>query len=715
MGPKLALALCLTIGLTVVPVAAEASPGAPADRPDYGPGAPGVGDPYFPLDGNGGYDVKHYDLDLSYDPDTDVLAGTATLRARATQDLSAFNLDFQGLTVRSIEVNHRPATWTRDGAELTVTPAKGIRERRRFTVEVTYDGVPEPIGDSVIGMSGFMATDDGAMVVGQPDVAATWFPANDHPIDKASFTFEVTVPEGLEAIANGRLVRERSRGGETTWVWDARDPMATYLAMLAVGEFDVREYREDGIRFWDAFDPDLFVDPAPRTGTRFALSQVSQPSYKRLMRTITVPAEGAELSFWVTRDTEPGWDHLFVEAHHPGVDDWTTLPDANGHTEQSTGASCPFWLGIHPFLEHYQTDNGDDTCAPTGTTGEWHAISGASDGYEEWTVDLSAYAGSEVEVSISYASDDIIQGRGVFVDDVTVSTGEGTTSFEADDDPLDGWTVPGAPEGSPANPNDWIAGTGADVPPSAGDIAEGSLARQDEIIAFLSDTFGEYPWRESGGIVDDTDLFGFALETQTRPVYSRVFFSDPISGDSVVVHELAHQWYGDSLAVERWSEIWLNEGFATYAEWLWAEHDNLGTVQETFDSFYNGIPEDDPFWQVIIGDPGPDLLFDIAVYWRGAMTLHQLRLTIGDEDFFTLLREWADRQAGGNVTTDEFIALAEEISGQELDELFDAWLFTAGKPDAIAAPESVSTATARTAEPIPFPVPAPLRRPMARR
>ena len=159
---------------------------------------------------------------------------------------------------------------------------------------------------------------------------------------------------------------------------------------------------------------------------------------------------------------------------------------------------------------------------------------------------------------------------------MTVSTGAGSTSFEDDGDTLDGWTVPGAPGDSPVNPNDWLAGTIDDAPPTLGDIAEGSLQRQPEIIGFLADTFGPYPFSAAGGLVDDDDRIGFALENQTRPIYSKFFFGDQISGDSVVVHELAHQWFGDNLALERWQHIWLNEGFATYAEWLWSEREGRG-------------------------------------------------------------------------------------------------------------------------------------------
>jgi aminopeptidase N len=321
-------------------------------------------------------------------------------------------------------------------------------------------------------------------------VAANWFPVNDHPIDKAAYTFVVTVPAGLEVVGNGRLVSHRTHGRSTTWVWNAPEPMASYLATATIGQFDLRQYRTaDGLRMYDALDPDLFTEPA----------------------------------------------------------------------------------------------NPDDPASP-----------------------------------------------------------------------------------------------------SFGEIAQGSLARQGEILRFLASQFGRYPFSTGGGIVDDYDNLLFALENQTRTVYSK-FFTDPINGDDVVVHENAHQWYGDSVAVAEWKHIWLNEGFATYAEWLWSEHEGLGTTQEVFDFFYNLFPEGDPFWDVVIGDPGVEHLFDFPVYARGAMTLHMLRNQVGDQDFFRILRAWAARKAGGNATTGQFVALAERISGQRLDELFHTWLFTAGRPALSAA------------------------------
>ena len=668
----------------VAALSAVALPSVPAlAGPEGGnprPGAPGVGDPYFPLDGNGGYDVAHYDLRLAYRPATDVLKGVATIKARATKKLSRFNLDLVGLRVHGVRVDGQRAHWSRGDHELRINPRGNLHRGERFVVRIVYSGVPRPFDEPGLGVSGFFDTDDGFIVAGQPHGAAGWFPVNDHPSDRASYTFRVTVPRGLEAVANGHLVDRDRHGRWTTWRWHAAAPMASYLATVDVGQFDLRAYREDGIRYLDAVDPDLYVRATPATGEQFALSQAADSAYKRLTRTVTVPEGGGTLSFVAHLQTEPGWDFFVVEARPEVGEAWTTLADENGHTSQDTGSGCAGLAALHPFLaEHYVTvDATAGTCEPTGTTGEWNAATGLSFGPQEWEVDLSQFAGESVELSLTYVSDDVVSLGGVAVDDITTSWGEGSTSFETG---MEGWSVPGPPEGSPGNENDWIVGTEAEAPRPVGDVVDGSLGRQPEIIEFLAGYFGEYPWRDAGGIVDDVQGLGFALETQTRPIYAFDFFTDPVSGDAVVVHELAHQWYGDSLTLRRWRDIWLNEGFATYAEWLWSEAEGNGTAQETFDFFYNDfIQPDDPWWQITIGDPGPDQLFEYPVYFRGAMTLHQLRQAVGDDAFFKILRRWAQSRSGELVRTREFIGLAERISGQELDDLFDAWLYTAGRP-----------------------------------
>ena len=185
------------------------------------------------------------------------------------------------------------------------------------------------------------------------------------------------------------------------------------------------------------------------------------------------------------------------------------------------------------------------------------------------------------------------------------------------------------------------------------------------MLRFFSDTFGEYPFDSFGSIVIDAPFI--ALETQTRPVYG----SDILMGlgERVVAHELAHQWFGNLLTPATWEDLWLNEGFATYAEWLWADHES---GDGGFDSFWGDL------WTPDYGPPGkpkPEAPFDAAVYIRGAMTLHALRVEIGDEAFFGTLREYVSRHAGGNVSTTDFVEVAEDISGSDLDALFDAWLY----------------------------------------
>jgi aminopeptidase N len=469
MVRKLALALVLVVSTSVVlagaPAGAAFSPGTP--------GSAGAGDPYYPLDGNGGYDVTHYDLAIKYAPATDALAGVVKIRALATQRLSAFNLDLDGLTIRSVTVEGRPAKWSRDGTELTVTPRRSLRKGHVFDTRIVYDGVPKVIHDPDLGDGGAFTTDDGVVILGEPDVAQAWFPSNDHPSDKASFSIALTVPKDLQAISNGAPAGRSTAKSWTTWRWEQIEPMATYLAMAAIGKFDVKSYRKNGIRFLDAIDPAL-----PRE------------TYDRVAK---------------------------------------------------------------------------------------------------------------------------------------------------------------------------------------------SFAREPEILQFLSGYFGAYPFRSAGGIVDADGEWDYALENQGRPIYTPQDFGTQEDGDTVVVHELAHQWYGDSVALDRWRDIWLNEGFASYAEWLWSEHEGLGTAQQNFEQLY-ATPATSSLWKSKVADPGPPNLFIGAVYERGAMTLHALRLTVGDRKFFRILRSWAQIHRNGNVTTEEFIAHAERISGRDLGPLFTAWLYTPSKP-----------------------------------
>src|SRR4051794_2247773 len=226
----------------------------------FTPGSSGLGDPMFPSAGNGGYDVQNYNLTLDYAPSSKQLVATAVVTARATQALSAFNLDFRArpFTISRLLVNGKAATAAYDGGqELTVTPKAGIASGTTFTVTVDYAGAPDVVTDPDTSIEGWIPTDDGAFVVNEPQGSASWYPCNDNPSDKATFDFSITVPSGLTALANGVLVSNATANGKTAWVWKETDPMATYLATATLGKFDLTVSSVAGVPSYVAVDPQL--------------------------------------------------------------------------------------------------------------------------------------------------------------------------------------------------------------------------------------------------------------------------------------------------------------------------------------------------------------------------------------------------------------------------------------------------------------------------
>jgi aminopeptidase N len=213
-----------------------------------------------------------------------------------------------------------------------------------------------------------------------------------------------------------------------------------------------------------------------------------------------------------------------------------------------------------------------------------------------------------------------------------------------------------------------------DLTPTQKTTAGTRLALQPEMIAFFEGLFGPYPFSSFGAVIDDDTSAGYALENQTRPIYSGV------PSEGTIAHELAHQWYGDKITPKQWTDIWLNEGFATYAQWLWSEHRGGPSLQDRFDDV-TATPASDSFWSVPPADPGALDLFADATYDRGAAFLYALRLTVGDTAFGSILQKWAARPASVAVTTADLLALSETVSGQQLDDLFDAWLYQPTKPE----------------------------------
>jgi aminopeptidase N len=202
------------------------------------------------------------------------------------------------------------------------------------------------------------------------------------------------------------------------------------------------------------------------------------------------------------------------------------------------------------------------------------------------------------------------------------------------------------------------------------------LSRTPHVVSRLSRDLGPYPFSTTGGLVTALPV-NFALENQTRPTYPAM------SPSSVwlLVHELAHQWFGDSVAVDKWQEIWLNEGAATFMEKRWAETHGGVTAAEWLRHRYDGNPAGSSFWDLPIGDPGAAHIFDNRVYERGGMAMQALRDRLGGRTFWRVIRRWLADNAGGNGGTAGFEALAERLSGADLSGFFDAWLYTPAKPE----------------------------------
>ncbi len=462
----------------IAPLLAVALVGALASGSVAAPAAaPQVPDPYFPADGNVGYDVRHYDIKDRYRFGDGHLNGVTTVRLVPTQELTTFSLDLL-LKADWVRINGQGVNFSKpDAHELAITPTTPLPAGEPVDVRVRYHGFPNRI--SWQGEKNWLANDHEVVTMNEPHMAAWWFPSNDHPSDKARFDIRITTGKDREVISNGVRVGRREYPRQATTHWRMADPMATYLAFFAAGDFTIERGRAHGQTYFNAVS-------------------------KRL------------------------------------------------------GA------------------------------------------YEETR-------------------------------------------------------------------------------------ALNQLRRSARVTAWLEDELGDYPFATTGGLVTSFDP-GFALENQTRPTYPPWIYR------SVVVHELAHQWFGDSLSVARWQDIWLNEGFATYMERRYAEAQGGRSTSRWLHGAYSSISGASDFWELDIADPCSSgtpcsfhLLFNGAVYDRGAMTLAALRNRIGNADFRRLLRRWAAVHEGGNVTSEQFEQLAETISGEQLDAFFEGWLRSGQKPPNTAA------------------------------
>ena len=469
--PRRPLAGLVAVAL-LAGVGSSAAPALGRDDVVGAPGSAGAGDAYFPLDGNGGIDVQHYAVHDAYAFGSGRISGHTRLTVLATEDLSRFNLDFL-LGVRSVRVNGRPAGFSKPHPhELEVSPRAPIASGTTFEVVVHYAGRPAALGYA--GERNWLADSGEVVAMNQPHMAPWWFPANDHPLDKATMDLHITVPRSQRVIANGTLVGRTVHGRKATTHWRASEPMAPYLAFFAAGRFQVRSGRHHGL-----------------------------PWYVAVSKAIPEPTRSRSMQL---------------------------------------------------------------------------------------------------------------------------------------------------------------------------------MRRTPKVVSWLEKRLGPYPFSSTGGLTTSLSP-GFALENQTRPTYP------VLGGEAVptVVHELAHQWFGGSVAVRGWRDIWLNEGAATFMEVRYAEAHGGPTGRDWLAGRYDALAGSTSFWQLQIGDPGADHLFAWPVYLRGAMALQALRSRIGDPTFELLLRRWVGDHRDSNGSTEEFVALAEEVSGTDLSGFFAAWLHQQSRPARTAA------------------------------
>ncbi|GAA1528813.1 M1 family metallopeptidase [Nocardioides humi] len=214
------------------------------------------------------------------------------------------------------------------------------------------------------------------------------------------------------------------------------------------------------------------------------------------------------------------------------------------------------------------------------------------------------------------------------------------------------------------------------APPDA-DLA-GSFDQQPAMLEFFERVFGPYPYDGYTAVITDDDL-EIPLESQSLSTFGRNYCKPDWSHVRLIAHELAHQWYGNAVTLRRWRDIWLHEGFACYAEWLWSEESGGPRTCDAWARHHHerlaDLPQD-----LVLADPGPELMFDDRVYKRGALALHALRVAVGDEAFFGVLRDWAGSRAGESVTTDDFLDFASARTGTDVAGLLRPWLYDVALP-----------------------------------
>jgi aminopeptidase N len=536
------------------------------------PGADGLGDSLYPQSGNGGYDTRHYTIDLSYDPETEVIDGTTTIEAVATQPLSAFNLDFVGFTITELTLNGAPAEYERENGELVISlPADdSLAANEAFTVTIAYNGEPASVPAAGLPIGGFTPFDEGVFTASQPVGSAGWYPVNDHPLDKASYTFRITVPEPYSVAANGTPQEPVDNGATRTFVFEASEPMASYLTTVNIAEFrEERQEGPDGLPIINYFPADF----SERRVNAFA--------------------------------RQPEMIALFTEL-----------------------------FGPYPF----ETAGAIVVNVQLGVA------------LETQTRPLYGADSSQEEIVVAHEIAHQWFGNAISVTDwKDIWLNEGFASYA---EVL--WTehVDGAEAVAgyvKRNYEQGVIGVLATVPASA------FISQQMEPAAGMS----------------SATLDPAAVESLIRAFSGRQLSDEQIAA---VLEDVPADGLPAADLPALFESLPLEDITITFG--------NVRLLLETLELEQvlaeSGLVNFAPSPPAVVNAGN---MFNQGVYLRGGLTLHALRLRVGDEDFFSILRQYYETYRDANASTEDFIRIAEQVSGQELDALFLAWLYDETPPD----------------------------------
>jgi len=533
-----------------VPIALTPSPTLQTTRP----GAAGIGDPYFPSMGNGGYDVQHYTLELDVDVAANHLDALVTIEATATHPLSSLNLDFEGLQIAQVWIDDAPTVYERQGGELVITPERPVPGDAPFTIAARYSGTPSEqptYGDMRFSM-GWHHYGTGILVASQPAGSSTWYPVNDHPVDKATYTFRITVPEPYVAAANGVLVETIDHGASRTYVWEERNPMASYLVTVGIAELErVDAPGADDVPIRNYFG-------------------------------VGVPAR--------------------VRAAYDGTADMIAYFESI--------------LGPYPFEEYGVLVH--DTPLPFAL--ETQSISLFGNSPPQGRIVAHELAHQWFGNSVSPAAWQhtwLNEGFATYLASLWIEHREGIDAFEAE-----------------------------------------MRERYQRLVE--GDRSDRYTPRQLAAVLD-----GYPLGDEMVPRHQMLAALQELLADALAPEEVA------SLVPDPDG----GQPFPRSAIVQWVSEAPFATVRVRDSQLARFLLDVGLGDQVfLVGAPTPEMLFDWRVYERGAMTLHALRLRVGGDQFFRILRTYLERYAYSVATTDDFVLVAEEVSGQDLQELFRAWL-----------------------------------------